>query len=211
MAVITVRGTASRHVQPDFVVVDLGITHVAADAPSALDVVAERSVQLAALLARLGLQRSDWVTSGVGVAEEFEWRKDTQVSVGYRATTGVAATLRDFDLLGSLMREAVGECRATIRNLAWQVDPDHPQRRELLADAATDARGRAEAYATALGLTLGNAELVSDLPIAAGDGPPPMREMAKFTSNADSAGMEVSGGLIELTAEVYVRFGSRTA
>ena len=46
------------------------------------------------MLERLGIQRSDWVTDGVSVAEEYEWRKDTNVLVGHRATTGVTVTVR---------------------------------------------------------------------------------------------------------------------
>ncbi len=212
MATITVRGSASRPVQPDRVVVSLGLTQLAKDAPSALDAVAQRSEKLAELLAALDVPRDQWVTEGVNVAEEFEWRKESQVSVGYRATSGVAATLQNLDAIGPLLRDAVGSCQASVRNLTWLVDADNPARRELLADAARAARDRAEAYADALGLRLGHVELVSDDPIVTAPGSADhdaaMSYGARMKVAAPEAAMDVSGGLVTLSAEVYVRFGT---
>ena len=214
MPTVTVRGSALRQVQPDSVVVVLGLTHVAPDAPAALDAVAMRSQQLAGLLERLGVARDQWVTEGVTVAEEFEWRNDSQVSVGYRATSGVAATLRDLDQVGDLLRDAVGQCAANVRNLVWQVDPDNPHREALLGEAAGDARRRGEAYAAALGLRLGAVEVISDLPIdasgvfSAAVGTEMMGYSPMRSKMADGGSVSVSGGLIELAAEVYVRFGA---
>ncbi len=214
MATIVVHGTARRNVQPDFVVVGLGLTHLAKDAPTALDTVAVRSQQLAEILAALGLAPGDGVTEGVTVAEEVEWRHDQQVSVGYRATTGVAATVRSTGLVGALLRDAVGTCQASVRSLDWQVDADNPARRALLGDAATDARARAQAYAAALGVELGNVEVISEQPLqptdaSVGGGETGVVYSARSMKMADAA-VSVSGGQIELSADVYVRFAART-
>ena len=143
MSSVIVCGTSRRFVQPDRAVVSLGLTTVASDAPTALDQVSARSDVLAQILERLSIQRSDWVTDGVSVAEEYEWRKDTNVLVGYRATTGVTATVNDHDKIAPLLREAVGPAQAQVRNIAWQVDADNPAHHELLGEAALDARRRA--------------------------------------------------------------------
>ena len=208
MPTCTVRGSAARSVQPDFVDVGLGITHVASDAASAMATIAERSQHLEAVLTELEIGRDDWVTEGVNVAEEWEYKHDQQVMVGYRATAGVVVTVRRLDRVGTLLREAIDRCHAAVRNLAWQVDRDNPARRELLGEAATDARDRAAAYASALGVRLGQVEVISDGPILDRPQPEaygftPMTRMMK----ADSGPPSVSGGLIELVAEVHVRFG----
>lgn len=212
MATVTVCGTASREVQPDFVIISLGLTTVETDAPSAIDVVAERSNELSGVLSALGLQRQDWITEGVNVAEEFEWRKDTQVSVGYRATTGVAVTMRNLDKVGGLLRDAVGSCHATVRNLVWRVDKDNPAHHELLADAALDARRRAEAYTAALGIGLGTVEVISEEPLREGGSRSDdlfATASLRLHKVADAGpAMDVSGGLVELSASVYIRFGT---
>jgi uncharacterized protein YggE len=206
MANVTVCGSATASVRPDRVVVQLGLTHVAADAGTALDEVAQRSQRLENLLVRMGFTEQDWVTEGVQVAEEWQWRKDTNVLVGYRAT------VRAFEMVGTLIRDAVRECGANVRELSWRVDPDNPTRSELLGRAAHDARRRAQAYTAALGLRLGEVELISESPINAS--PTPRDEasgaammasrMAKGADSSDA--ISVSGGLIDLVAEVFVRF-----
>ena len=212
MANVTVCGSATASVRPDRVVVQLGLTHVAADAGAALDEVAQRSQRLDNLLVRMGFTEQDWVTEGVRVAEEWQWRNDTNVLVGYRASSGVAATVRAFEMVGNLIRDAVRECGANVRELSWRVDPDNPTRSELLGRAAHDARRRAQAYTAALGLRLGEVELISESPINAS--PNPRAEASgsgmtamRMTKSADAGdAVSVSGGLIDLVAEVFVRF-----
>ena len=190
----------------------LGLTHIAADAGAALDDVARRSLKLEELLVRLGFSPQEWVTEGVQVAEEWQWRNDSNVLVGYRATSGIATTVRAFDVVGDLIRDAVRDCGANVRDLSWRVDPDNPTRSELLGLAAHDARHRAEAYVTALGLRLGEVELIDERPIGSGaspraDGSQPEMMAMRAAKSADAGGaMSVSGGLIELVAEVHVRF-----
>jgi uncharacterized protein len=212
MANVTVCGSATASVRPDRVVVQLGLTHVAADAGAALDEVAQRSQRLQNLLVTLGFTESDWVTEGVQVAEEWQWRNDSNVLVGYRATSGIATTVRAFEIVGTFIRDAVRECGANVRELSWRVDPDNPTRSELLGRAAHDARRRAQAYTAALGLRLGEVELISESPIGASPAPNnsgsgevmmAMR-MAKGADMGDP--ISVSGGVIDLVAEVYVRF-----
>lgn len=212
MANVTVCGSASASVRPDRVVVQLGITHVAADAGAALDEVAQRSQRLEKLLVTMGFTTDDWVTEGVQVAEEWQWRNDANVLVGYRATSGVATTVRAFDIVGTIIRDAVRECGANVRDLSWRVDPDNPTRSELLGRAAHDARRRAQAYTAALGLRLGEVELISESPISTSPAPRAeaagMEMMATRMSKSADAGdaVSVSGGLIDLVAEVFVRF-----
>ena len=212
MANVTVCGSATSSVRPDRVVVQLGLTNVAADAGSALDDVARRSLKLEELLARLGFSPQEWVTEGVQVAEEWQWRNDSNVLVGYRATSGIATTVRAFEIVGALIRDAVRDCGANVRDLSWRVDPDNPTRSDLLGLAARDARRRAEAYTSALGLRLGEVELIDEGPIGSGASPqatsshPEMMAM-RAAKSADAGGaISVSGGLIELAAEVHVRF-----
>ena len=76
---------------------------------------------------------------------------------------------------------------------------------DALAEAARDARRRATAYAEALGLRLGEVELISETPIAA-EPPAGMVRMAMDAAPMGAPPVEVSGGQIELSADVYVRF-----
>jgi len=210
MTSITVRGTSHAAVAPDRATLTLGLTHVATTASAALEVVAERSQNLAAVLGVLGFADADWTTQGVAVTEEWEWHNDTNTKVGHRATTGVIVRVVDLERVAPLLSRAVDDASAEVRDLRWSVSENNPARRALLGAAAVDATHRADAYAEALGLQRGAVEEVSDLPIASGSGFQP--EMGLFASRSKSADaaipMNVNPGEIDLEASVHVRFAT---
>lgn len=206
MASVIVRGTAAATVTPDRAELSLEVSHRAADAAGALDGAAAASQHLVAVLEQHGLQRTDWATDGVQVGEEYQWRDNQQVMVGFRASTGVTVTVRGADQVGALVRDAVGDAGAAVRNLVWKVDRDNPARRQLLADAAADARVRATAYAEALGLRLGGVDVISETPLHAEAPSGGMPMVAMSAPKMADAEVAVSGGLVELSADVHVRF-----
>ncbi|MDO9175904.1 MAG: SIMPL domain-containing protein, partial [Actinomycetota bacterium] len=175
------------------------------DPAAALDHVAAASQQLEAMLERHGFTRSDWATEGVQVGEEHQWKNDSNVLVGFRATTALTVTIRSAELVSVVIREGVTGAGASVRNLVWRVDATNPARRELLAEAARDARVRANAYVEALALRLGEVEIISEVAIEPEPSPQP-RAMMAMAKASDSAELSVSGGLVELSAEVFVRF-----
>ncbi len=207
MASVIVRGTAAASVTPDFAELTLEISPRAGDAASALDTAAARSQQLVQLLDQHGIAATDRATAGVSVNEEYEYRDNQQVMVGHRATTAVTVTIRSTDLVGRIVRDAVGDAGAAVRNLVWRVERTNPARAALLAEAARDARERATAYAEALQLRLGEVEVISETPLSAEPFPGrPMMMAMDAAPRAKGGEMAVSEGLVELTADVHVRF-----
>ena len=65
---------------------------------------------------------------------------------------------------------------------------------------------RATACTEALGLRIGEVELISEAPIAADPPQPRMMMAAMDAAKVGGAELAVSGGLVELTADVHVRF-----
>lgn len=206
MASVLVCGSATANVQPDRALVSLGLTHVAPDAGSAMDEIGRRSRQLDEMLTGFGFERAEWVTDGINVGEEWQWKNDTNTLVGYRATSGVAVTVRQFAIIGQLVRDAVTGCGATIRSLQWFVDDHNPAHTTLLAEAAADAKRRATAYTSALGLRLGEVELISETPISTGPVVPQAEVMTMRAAKMDAEPMSVSDGVITLSSAVHVRF-----
>lgn len=207
MPSVTVRGSALAAVTPDRAELSLALTHLAPDAASALDEISSRSQTLEQILTTLGFGSEDWATDGVQIAEEYQWQKESNVLMGHRATTALTVTVRSTELVSTIIREGVTTAGASVRSLVWRVDADNPARAALLGAAARDARVRAAAYAAALGLQLGEVELISEAPIAAENPPSPQPRMAMAAKMADSGPeLSLNGGRIELNAEVYVRF-----
>jgi uncharacterized protein YggE len=207
MASVNVRGTAAASVTPDRAELSLEVRRRAKTAAEALTDVATRSQQLVSMLEQHGIGRTDWVTEGVHVGEDHEWRKDQHVLVGHVASTAVTVTLRDISLVGAVIRDGVDAAGASVRSLTWAIDRSNPAQHALLAEAALDARRRATAYTEALGLRLGEVELISEEPPNRGGDLIIRRDAMVAMSDAPGAPeVQVSAGLIELTAEVHVRF-----
>lgn len=208
MPSVTVRGTAAASVTPDRAELSLEVSHRAKNAAAALADVAARSQQLVAMLEQRGIGRADWATEGVHVGEDYEWKNNQHVMVGFRASTAVTVTLRDIEHVGAVIREGVDAAAASVRSLTWAIDRSNPAQHALLAEAAIDARRRATAYTEALGLRLGEVEVISEVPLRPGEDLTPKLDARVAMSDAVGGAPEVqvSGGLIELTAEVHVRF-----
>jgi uncharacterized protein YggE len=206
MSSVTVRGSALAAVTPDRAELSLALSHLAPDAATALDEISSRSQRLEQILITLGFTSSDWATDGVQVAEEYQWQKESNVLVGHRATTALTVTVRSPELVSSVIRDGVTTAGATVRSLAWRVDADNPARGALLGAAARDARVRATSYVEALGLRLGDVELISEAPLAAEPSPPPQPRMMAAKMNDAGPELSLNGGRVELSAEVYVRF-----
>jgi uncharacterized protein YggE len=207
MSSVIVRGTAATSVTPDFAELTLEVFHRAGDAAAALDGAAAASHQLSIALDSHGIAAADRATAGVSVTEEYEYRDNRNVLVGHRAATAVTVTVRSTESVGSIVRDAVGDAGAAVRNLVWRVERTNPARAELLAEAARDARQRAAAYADALGRRLGEVELISETPIT----PEPVIMRGAMMAmdaapRAKGGEMAVSEGLVELAADVHVRF-----
>lgn len=206
MASITVCGTADDSVAPDRATLELGLTHIGVASSGAMATVATQSQCLERVLGDAGFVPADWSTQGVTLAEEWEWKNDTNTRVGFRASSGVTVRIVDLERIAPLLQAAVDDADAQVRDLRWAVSDHHPARSALLGAAALDAVHRADAYAEALGLQRGAVEEVSDLPMVSAPGPQPMVMMARSKAADNAPTLSVSGGQITLHASVYVRF-----
>lgn len=205
MSAVLVQGSATASVTPDRAQLRLGVSHVEKTAAAALDRAAAGVRALHEVLDRHQIPAADRTTAAVMVQEETEWRDQRTVKLGHRAGTTLTVTIRDIAAVGGVLTDAVSDAGATVHHLAWSVDADNPVRRRLLGDAARDARARAEAYATALGLALGEVLSISELQPEAGR-PSPKLAMRAMDAAPLGGAMEVSEGLVELSAAVFVEF-----
>jgi hypothetical protein len=204
---VSVKGTAQASVRPDRALLSLRVSELDRDAATALERTAERCRALEHLLSDLAVPADQWSTSAVTVAEEQEWRQDHHEFVGYRATAAIQVSVRDLDQLGSLLSRAVAVARTQVAGPWWRVDDDNPSVVALLGAAALDGRRRAEAYATALGLRLGEVEAISEQPFEASDAPMAGQAMKMMASAPmGEADVPVNPGEVELVTEVFVRF-----
>jgi uncharacterized protein len=167
---LTVRGTASVPAEPDEATVAITLSALRATPDDAYRVVAERAQAFASLCDELGIERAQRSTAGLTVQAEFEFVEGRNEPRGYRATSRTHVRVRDASLVARLLEQAVARAEAHVEGPWWSVDQDNPARLEACRRAAAAARGKAEAYAEALGVQLAALQTVSE-PAAVGVGP----------------------------------------
>jgi uncharacterized protein len=205
----TTLGSARVAARPDRAVLRLELVALKPTPSEALADVAARGEALSRILADDGVEEADRTTGGVTLRELREWdrRREEETFRGHQASTVTAVQVRDTATLGKILRDVVDQAGARVEGPAWVVDADNRARIEAYRLAALDARRRAEAYAGALGMSLGAVVELTDAPPPPGPAPMP-RMMAVRAEVAADAGapVPVERGDVEVTATVLVGF-----
>jgi len=200
---VRTQGTSVVPARPDRAEVHLHLHHVAPTPDAALQQVSERSRQLEALLAELGIERASWSSSGVSVNEHREWQDNRHVPLGYRATSHVLVRLVDADTIGRLLSEGVRRVGAAVVGPHWIIDADNPAHLEAYRLAAEDARRRAQAYAEALGLRLGSLQALEEPALGQ------FGHLGVVTHRAalmEDEGVPVNPGTVDVSAAIIATF-----
>lgn len=203
---VVVRGHAVVAGEPDELHLALSISAVESRADAALAEAARLSAELDSLLSELEVPKAARSTSGVSVQEEWERREGELVHRGYRASNRIVVRLDAFEKVGRLMNAAVSRARARVDGPWWRIRMENPARTEACRQAVTDARRKAEAYATALGMRLGAVVSV----IEPGTNQQPRVDAAAMRPRAMTAAaqpeMPVEPGQLDVPATVDVTF-----
>jgi uncharacterized protein YggE len=203
----TTLGTARVAARPDRAVLRLELVALKPTPSEALADVAARGEVLSRTLADGGVGEVDRTTGGVTLRELREWdrRHEQETFRGHQATTVTVVQIRDIATLGRILRDVVDRAGARVEGPVWVVDADNPARIEAYRLAALDSRRRAEAYAGALGMTLGAVVELTDAPPPAVPMPSPRMMAVRAEADAGAA-VPVEGGDVEVTATVQVAF-----
>lgn len=159
---VTVRGEALVPGEPDEAHVFLEIKSVEKSPQKAMAGASERSERLQAIFEELDIPPLARATSGISVGEETEWSSGKRKHLGYHAVNRVSVRLDDADKVARLIAEATERCEATVRGPSWEIALGNPARVEAFRAAAEDARRKAGAYASALGVRLGDVLSVTE-------------------------------------------------
>jgi len=151
---ITVSGEAHLSVPPDLAQIDAG---VASDAKTARDASAANNAAMAKVLAALraaGIDDKDYQTSRLSLQPQYERSRETQVS-GFRASNRVTIKVRDVTKVANVIDTLVGAGANDVGNIYFSVAEPSKLLDEAREKAVADARRKAEIYAKAAGVSLG--------------------------------------------------------
>ncbi len=154
---ITVSAAGQVAAEPDQARITSGVTTEAATAAQALARNSEVMKQVIAGLKQSGIEPEDIQTTSFDVSPRYTRpeRGEAAVIDGYRVTNQVQVLVRDLDKLGAILDQLVSLGANTSSGLSFEVSKAETLRDDARKEAVANARRRAELYASAAGVELG--------------------------------------------------------
>ena len=162
---ISVTGEATVSVAPDQAQIDGGVTSDAKTAREASDANNAAMGKVLAALKGAGIEEKDYQTSRLSLQPQFAPPKAAERTPGivsFRASNRVTVKVRDVTKVASVIDVLVGAGANEIGGINFTVTQASKHLDEARAKAIADARRKAEIYAKAAGVTLGEPISISE-------------------------------------------------
>lgn len=201
-AQITITGQGDIAAAPDMATVSLGVTTTAKTAREAM---ADNATQMTAVLTTLksaGIEQRDLQTSGLSLQPNWTGKSFSSGANGidgYTAVNQLSVRVRDLAALGTTLDAAIGDGANTLNGVQFGISTPAPLLDQARQAAVTDARHRAEIFATAAGVTLGPVLTVTE---GAGYTPQPQFARAAMSSTPVEAGELSLSASVTITWEI---------
>ena len=206
---IAIEGRGEVRAAPDMATINSGVTTQGATAREALNANTAAMSELIAALKESGIEARDIQTSGFSVnpnyvysdaRDELGYSKPPKIN-GYQVSNSVTVVVRDLEELGIILDRSVTVGANTVNGVSFSVaDPSEllDEARKLAFD---NARDKAELYADAADVTLGDLEQISERQDFNAPQPYPMYARAEM---ADAAPVPVEAGEMSFAITVNV-------
>jgi uncharacterized protein len=192
---ITVTGSGSANVTPDWASLAFGTVSQARTAAAALGASSQAVTRVIDALRKAGVAKADIQTSEVSLSPRFNDNGET--IAGYTATDSVTATVRKLSGAGDVIDAAAGAGANQVSGPSLLLSDQDAAYRIALKAAVADARAKAETLAGATGASLGRVTQV----IEGGATPIPLAVGA-----AKDSATPIEPGTQEIEAGVSVTF-----
>ncbi len=197
---ISVSGEASVSAPPDLAQIDAG---VASDAKTAREAAEANNAAMAKVLQSLktaGIADKDYQTSRLSLQPQYAPNRPGQATViGYRASNRVTIKVHDVSKVAGVIDALVGAGANDVGNIYFTVAEPSKLLDEAREKAVADARRKAEIYAKAAGVTLGQ-----PLSIAEDGAPAPVFRAKTFAAPMAASPTPVAQGEETLSVTVNV-------
>jgi uncharacterized protein YggE len=142
---------------PDLATVTAGVVSQAATAKDALAANTADMERVMAALKAAGIAEKDIQTSNFTVQPRYDYSKDGRAPslAGYDVSNTVSVTLRQLDMLGTVLDQLVQSGANQINGVSFGIDKPDEALDEARKQALADARHKAEIYAAAGGVSIG--------------------------------------------------------
>jgi uncharacterized protein len=157
VATVSVSGHGQVNVPPDTASVSIGIDVIQPTLGEAQEQATAQATTVIEALKAAGIADEDIQTAyfSVTILRDYSENADPTQITGFEIVNQLQLTVRDTDMLGELLDEAVKVGANSINGVSFSVDDQTAGASEARRLAVEDARTKAEELAVAAGLTLG--------------------------------------------------------
>ena len=150
---LTVNGVGSAQIAPDMAEVTLGVVTEARDAAKAHADNAAQAARVQSALKALGIAERDIQTTRYDFSPIYDVKDNGRnVTTGYTVTNAVVVKVRNLTNVGKVIDTALANGANRVDSLEFSASDPSAAKNAALADAARDARSKADAVARALGV-----------------------------------------------------------
>ena len=202
--IISLTGHGEVRAVPDLAVINMGVVSSAETARAALDANTKAMTELMANLKAANIEDKDIATSNFSVNPRLDYGQNGgQVPklVGYDVNNTVTVIIRKIDGLGALLDKAVSSGSNQINGISFSVSNPDAAMDEARKLAVKDATHKAQIYAGAASINLGNIMSVSE---SSGVAEPQVMFSRAKAMAADSAPVPIAQGSQVISVDVNV-------
>jgi uncharacterized protein YggE len=213
---IWVTGRASVSVDPDLVLLNVGVEAIAETVAEARGQAADAMDAIVAAVKAKGLEDKDVQTLSFNIWPQYEYpeveengvRVRKQTLVGYTVSNTARIKIRDVDAVGTIIDEVAeaGGDYTRINGIQFSIEDPKPYMTDLREQAVEDAMAKAEHFATLTDVAVGDLLFISEVGrgVDVRDFAQDSRVMMALESAA--AATSVSGGELQLSLNVQAVF-----
>lgn len=202
---LSVSASAEASRVPDVATISAGVVTQAVDGNAAMRQNAEQMARVMAAIKAAGIAEKDIQTSGINLSPQYRYVENEAPKItGFQASNTVNLKVRDIARLGKVLDALAAQGSNQINGPSFEIDQPEPVYDEARLAALKKAQGRAETYATSLGLRVRRIVSISE---GNGGGFRPMPMMMAQAKSMDRAeSTSVSPGETTLTVNLDVVF-----
>ncbi len=151
---ITVDGMGKISATPDLAQIDLGVQ---TEGATVKDIQTQNTQKMNAIIKAvksLGVEEKDIQTSNYSISPKIDWSNGKQNVTGYIVAQNVTVKVRNLDKVGDVVSQAGTLGANQVGGIQFTIDDPTGLQAQARAKAIDDARKKAEALASQLGLTI---------------------------------------------------------
>ena len=160
---ISVSGSAEISAYPDIAEFTVTATATKNTTEEARIAVSSMTNEAAGILkSEFGVAEEDITTSMISAYPEYRWTEDGNELIGQRANESISVVIRDIEDLGDIYTRLLGINGIEISNVSLDKEDKSVEIEESRIAAVMDARTKAETYARAAGVRIGDVVSITD-------------------------------------------------